>query len=109
MTDFVSIGKANDFKNGEVKKVTLDGKEIGVAKVGDDFFAFQDICTHDEGPLAQGTLEGEVIECPRHGAKFSIRTGEVLCMPASHPIETYAVKVEGDEVKVCRDARRSKA
>jgi len=81
--EFITVGKADEFADGQVKRLTLGDKEIGVARVGKEFFAFEDVCTHDDGPLAEGTLEGEVIECPRHGAKFSIRTGEVLSMPAS--------------------------
>jgi 3-phenylpropionate/trans-cinnamate dioxygenase ferredoxin subunit len=60
----------------------------------------EDLCTHDGGPLAEGVLEGEVIECPRHGARFNVKTGAALCLPAVAPVATYAVRVQGDEIQV---------
>ena len=72
-----------------------------------------DVCTHDGGPLAEGALEGDVIECPRHGARFDIRTGAALTLPAIEPVPTYAVRVVGDEIQVacesCEEKRAAQA
>ena len=100
MDNFFTVGKDGDFQEGQVRRLAVDGEDIALVRRGQEILAFQDLCTHDDGPLAEGTLEGDAIECPRHGARFSIRTGEVLAMPASHPIKTYPVKVEAGEVKV---------
>ena len=63
-------------------------------------YAIDDVCTHDGGSLDQGELEGFTIECPRHGARFDVRTGRVVALPAIIPVDTFPVKVEGDDVLV---------
>ncbi len=73
---------------------------IAVFKVDDGFFAIDDTCTHDDSSLADGYVDGDVVECAWHFAKFNIRTGEALSLPATCPVATYAVKVEGDDVFV---------
>jgi 3-phenylpropionate/trans-cinnamate dioxygenase ferredoxin subunit len=75
---------------------------IELTKVDGEFFAFADACTHDDGPVAEGELDDYVIECPRHGAKFDIRTGKVKQLPAVTPIPVCAVQVEGDTVLVSK-------
>jgi nitrite reductase/ring-hydroxylating ferredoxin subunit len=75
-------------------------RPIALFNVGDEYFALDDTCSHDESSLADGYVEGDVVECAWHFAKFSIRTGEVLALPATCPVATYKVKVEGDEVFV---------
>lgn len=84
--------------------VDVDGVEVAVFNVGGELLAIEDICTHDGGELACGALEGEAIVCPRHGAKFSLRTGEVLAPPAYESVATMAVRVQGNMVQV-RDER----
>ena len=68
--------------------------------VGGKFYAIDDVCTHDGGPLGEGPLDGYQIACPRHGAKFDIRDGRALTMPATQPTTAYEVKVEGDDVLI---------
>ena len=68
---------------GGKKLVEVDGRAIAVFNVDGAFHAIDDVCTHDGGPLAEGELIGCEIECPRHGARFDVRTGRPLCMPAS--------------------------
>jgi 3-phenylpropionate/trans-cinnamate dioxygenase ferredoxin subunit len=80
--------------------VQVDGKHLLVCHTSDGFHIIDDTCTHDDGPLADGWLEGNEIECPRHGARFDVRTGKVLCLPAAVNIRSYPVQVEGDQVKV---------
>lgn len=90
---FVKAISALDIAEGEMKRVVLQGKEIAVAKVGQDFLAFDDICTHEYCPLSDGSLEGSIVTCPCHGSRFDIRSGDVLNLPAAVPIKTFKVKV----------------
>jgi 3-phenylpropionate/trans-cinnamate dioxygenase ferredoxin subunit len=68
--------------------------------VDGEFYAIEDVCTHDGGPLDQGELEGEEIECPRHGGRFDVRSGRATMMPAVMPVQTYAVRIDGDDLFV---------
>ena len=97
---FVTVAKVGEIPPGGVKIVRLDDREIAIFHVDGDYYAMDDVCTHDGGPLAEGVLEDHVIECPRHGARFDIRTGAVLAMPATAPVPTYSVRVEGNEIQV---------
>ena len=97
---FVSVAKTTEIAVGEMKSVVVDGRPLLICHTADGFFAIDDTCTHDDGPLADGWLEENAIECPRHGARFDVTSGKVLCLPAAVPIRSYPVKVEGDEVKV---------
>jgi 3-phenylpropionate/trans-cinnamate dioxygenase ferredoxin subunit len=97
---FVAVAKVGEIPVGGVKVVRLQDQSVAVFRLEDGYHAMDDVCTHDGGPLAEGVLEGDVIECPRHGARFSVRSGAVLCLPATAPVPTYAVRVEGDVIKV---------
>lgn len=97
---FVTVAKVGEIPVGSVKVVRVDDQAIAVFRLADGWYAMDDLCTHDGGPLAEGILEGDVIECPRHGARFDVRTGAALCLPATAAVPTYAVKIEGDDVKV---------
>ena len=97
---FVTVAKVGEIPEGGRKFVRLDDQTIAVFNIGGRYCAIEDVCTHDGGPLAEGNLEGEVIECPRHGARFNVRTGAVLSLPATTPVPTYEGRVEGDEIKV---------
>jgi 3-phenylpropionate/trans-cinnamate dioxygenase ferredoxin subunit len=80
------------------KVFEVDGRFVVLFHVGGNFYALDDACTHDGGPLGEGSLEGFQIICPRHGARFDIRSGAVLSMPAVQPTTAHQVKVDGDEV-----------
>jgi 3-phenylpropionate/trans-cinnamate dioxygenase ferredoxin subunit len=97
---FVTVARVGDVPEGGVKVVRLEDQPVALFLVAGVHYALDDVCTHDGGPLAEGVLDGHVIECPRHGARFDVRTGEVLALPATAPVTAYAVKVEGDEIKV---------
>jgi 3-phenylpropionate/trans-cinnamate dioxygenase ferredoxin subunit len=73
---------------------------IAVCNVDGQFYAIEDVCTHDGGSLDQGDLEGDEIECPRHGARFNVRTGDATLMPAVMPVRTFPVKIEGERLLV---------
>lgn len=97
---FVTVARVGEIPPGAVKVVRLDDQPVALFNVDGEFFAMDDLCTHDGGPLAEGALEDHVIECPRHGARFDVRTGAALCLPATSPVPTYAVKIVGDEIQV---------
>ena len=97
---YVTVAKVGEIPPGGVKVLRIGDQEIAVFNLSGVYHAMDDICTHDGGPLAEGVIEGDVIECPRHGARFDIRTGAVLGMPATLPVTTYPVRVEGDQIQV---------
>lgn len=102
MGEWIRVGKKDEIPRDGAKVIQIDDTRIAIFRVGEDeFYAIEDLCTHDEASLAEGWFpQPYVIECPRHGAWFDIRTGKVLRMPAIYPVKTYPVKVEGDEVFV---------
>lgn len=85
------VAAASDIAPGTTKAFSVDGYQILVCNVGGTFYAIDDVCTHDGGPLDQGTLEGYCAVCPRHGATFDVRDGAPT-LPAVVPIDTYAVR-----------------
>ena len=97
---WVRAASAAEIPPGGFKEVRLDDRTIAIFHLSDGYYAIEDVCTHDGGPLAEGILEGNVIECPRHGARFDIRTGAVLSMPATAPVTTYPVRIAGGEIQV---------
>jgi 3-phenylpropionate/trans-cinnamate dioxygenase ferredoxin subunit len=97
---FVKVGKIQDVPPGSAKVYEVNGRTVAVCNVGGDLFAVDDVCPHDEGSLDQGALEGFEIECPRHGARFDVRSGEVTALPAVLPIDTFKVRLEGDDVEI---------
>jgi 3-phenylpropionate/trans-cinnamate dioxygenase ferredoxin subunit len=100
MGDFVTVIRAADLKPGQVQVFEVDEEFVAVANIDGHFCAFADVCTHDNGPLVEGELEGQVVTCPRHGARFDVCTGEVLSLPAVVPLPTYEARVVNDEVQV---------
>lgn len=96
----VKVGKVEDFPEGQVRVVDADGDRVAIANVEGQLYAFEDRCSHDDGPLGEGELEGCEVECPRHGARFDVRTGAALCMPAVVRISTYPVHVADGGVVV---------
>ena len=94
------VAQASDIPPETARRVVADGVEVLVCNVGGTFYAIEDVCTHDGGPLDQGKLEGERVVCPRHGATFDVRTGEALTLPALMPVATFAVRLDGDKLSV---------
>lgn len=91
--EFVEIALASELPNGGRLFVDLGDKPIVIFNIAGQFFAIGDVCTHDDGPLGDGILEGFNIVCPRHGAEFDVRTGKVVQMPAVVDIPAYPVQV----------------
>ncbi|MBK7202745.1 MAG: non-heme iron oxygenase ferredoxin subunit [Anaerolineae bacterium] len=100
MAKFVKVAARADIPVGGKKLVEIDGVAVAVFNVNGSFYAIEDVCTHDGGNLVAGDLFGNEIECPRHGARFDVRSGAATKMPAFAPLPTYAVKVEQDNVLV---------
>ena len=104
MSEWVTVAKVGDIAPGGFRTVDVDGASVAVFNVGGEFFAIEDVCTHDGGQLTGGTVEGDQVECPRHGARFCIRTGAALTAPAYEPTAKFPVRVENGDVQV-RDDR----
>jgi nitrite reductase/ring-hydroxylating ferredoxin subunit len=100
MGEFVKAASTSEIAPGACKLVVLKGKEIVLFNVEGEFFALANACTHEEGPLCEGEIEGHEVTCPWHGAKFDIRTGEVLADPAYDAVARYNVRVTGPDIEV---------
>jgi 3-phenylpropionate/trans-cinnamate dioxygenase ferredoxin subunit len=98
MSEFVRVAKTSDLADPGKQLIEVDDRLIVLFHVAGRFYALDDVCTHDGGPLGEGELCGFEIACPRHGAKFDIRDGHVVCMPATRATGAYEVKVEGEDV-----------
>ena len=85
---------------GKPMRIEKDGKSICVTKIGDQVFAVDDTCTHSDASLSEGDITDFKIECWLHGAEFDLRTGQALTLPATQPLATYAVKIDGNSVTV---------
>ena len=91
--EFVEIAPASELPNGERLYLEVEGKAIVIFNIAEQLFAIGDICTHDDGPLGDGDLEGFNIVCPRHGAEFDVKTGKAVQLPAVVDIPAYPVQV----------------
>jgi len=100
MSDFVKVCKTSEIPEGERRHFAFEEETIVIFNVGGKFYAIADVCTHDGGPLEDGEVEGYEVECPRHGARFDIRSGEALSMPAVVGVPCYETRVEGDDLYV---------
>ncbi len=98
--DFVQVIEAAEIPRGERLTFEIDGLPIAVFNVSDQYYAIGDVCTHDDGPLAEGELDGFQIICPRHGARFDIRSGRALTLPAVQDTPWYPVRVQDGWIEV---------
>jgi 3-phenylpropionate/trans-cinnamate dioxygenase ferredoxin subunit len=97
---FFRVGLLNDITDPGVKVFNAGKQRILVARCDGHIYAMDDRCTHDNGPLGEGELDGCEIECPRHGARFDVKTGKALCLPAVGSVRTYSVEVREGEIYV---------
>jgi 3-phenylpropionate/trans-cinnamate dioxygenase ferredoxin component len=97
---WVKVGRAEEIPEGGVCVFAAGDRHVAVSRVRGVLYALEDLCTHDDGPLGEGCLEGYEIECPRHGARFDVRNGSVCRMPAAAPVQTFPVKEEDGDVLV---------
>lgn len=104
MSAWVAVAKASEISPGQWQSVDVDGARIVVFNLDGEYYAIEDVCTHDGGQLTGGSIEGAEIVCPRHGARFCIRTGAALTAPAYEAVATFPIKVENGNIFV-RDDR----
>ncbi len=100
MGKFVSVATVSEIAPGGAKQVEVEGHTLAIYNVGGTFYAIDNTCTHVGGPLAEGTVEGEEVECPWHGARFDVKTGKVVSPPAGSDVQSYPVRVNGSNVEV---------
>ena len=100
MSEFQRVATSSDVADPGRELLEVDDRLVVLLHVDGQFYCVDDVCTHDGGPLGEGELSGHLIACPRHGAKFDIRTGAAVTMPATEATVVHEVKVEGDEVWV---------
>jgi 3-phenylpropionate/trans-cinnamate dioxygenase ferredoxin subunit len=87
---------------GETRLVELADEYVLVCRVGEnELYAVEDVCSHDDGPLGEGELDGSIIECPRHGARFNVATGAVVRLPAASVLATFPVRISDGWIEVC--------
>jgi 3-phenylpropionate/trans-cinnamate dioxygenase ferredoxin subunit len=98
--EFVSIAPVEDLPNGERLFVEIDEQAIVIFNIAGQYYAIGDVCSHDDGPVGDGELDGFEITCPRHGATFDVRDGKVLSLPAIVDIPAYPVRVVDGDIQV---------
>ena len=100
MSSWLDVANVAELTPGTRRVVDVDGVAVAVFNLGGEYFAIRDACPHDGGVLSNGELDGEVIVCPRHGARFSVRSGTVLGPPAYEDLRTFQVRVADGKVQV---------
>ena len=102
MSEFVRVAAAGDVPAGEMLIVEVAGEEIVLANLDGQIYAFGNECTHRGGPLGEGLLEGDEVECPFHQGRFNVKTGEAVQEPPTEPVATYQVRVDGSDIMVAK-------
>lgn len=98
--DFVTVAKTGDVAIGELAAFDVSGTKVAIANVGGALYAIDDVCTHRQCSLADGDLEDTTVTCPCHGSQFDVQTGGVLTPPATVPVKSYPVRMEGDAIQI---------
>ena len=98
--EFVVVAALDELSNGERLFIEIDDLYMVVFNISGDIYAIADLCSHDDGPLGDGELAGCEIACPRHGARFDVRTGEALTLPAVESIPAYPVRIQNEQIEV---------
>jgi len=100
MDDFVRVASVGDVPAGGCMLVEVGDERILLSQLDGEFFAIDEVCTHAEGPLSEGSVEGDQVECPHHGGLFNLKTGENTGPPAALDLQRFSVRVEGDDILV---------
>ncbi|MBO0829858.1 MAG: bifunctional 3-phenylpropionate/cinnamic acid dioxygenase ferredoxin subunit [Streptosporangiales bacterium] len=103
MAGFAKVCRVADVPEGEARHVDVDGVPVAVVHTEGEFYACRDVCTHEEVPLSEGDVEGTTVECWLHGSRFDLLTGAPIGLPATVPVQTYPVKIDGEDVLVATD------
>ena len=98
--EYVTIASIDELAEGERLIFEINDLPVALFNHGGQYYAIADLCSHDDGPVAEGELEELEIVCPRHGARFSMETGEALTLPAVVDIPVYPVRVVGDDIQI---------
>jgi len=98
--EFIAVAAVDELPNGERLFIEIDDLALVVFNIAGDYYAIADLCSHDEGPLGDGELDGHEVICPRHGARFDVRTGKALTLPAVEDIPAYPVRVQDGQIEV---------
>lgn len=98
MSDWEYLAKADEIAPGGRKSVVVDELPALLLRIGDEYFCIEDTCTHDGQAMTDGPVQDHEITCPRHGARFDVRTGKALCMPATEPVQTYELDIREDGI-----------
>jgi 3-phenylpropionate/trans-cinnamate dioxygenase ferredoxin component len=104
MSDWIAVIDQAALAEGGNVVIDVDGTDVAVFKIDGEFYAIEDVCTHDGAEIASGELDGDEIVCPRHGARFCVKTGAVTAPPAYEAISCFPVRIENGQVQV-RDNR----
>lgn len=99
------VASFSEIPDGGSKRIDVDGRRVGLYRRGNNVYAIDDVCTHEEAYLTEGEFEPDTLEvaCPLHGSRFCVRTGAVRILPATKPVSRYDVVVEGDDVLIALD------
>ena len=100
MSKFVTVATKSEIADQSAKCVDVEGKRIAIFNLAGDFYAIDDACTHRGGRLSEGSIEGEAIICPLHGARFNIKSADVISPPAPTGVTKYTVRLTGDAVEI---------
>ncbi len=98
--EFVAVAVVDELPNGERLFIEIDDLALVVFNIAGEYFAIADLCSHDDGPLGDGEVDDHQVICPRHGARFDVRTGKALTLPAVEDIPAYPVRVRAGEIEV---------
>ena len=100
MGKFIKVATKSGIADQSAKLLEIEGKRIALFNLGGQFYALDNTCPHAGGPLSEGSIEGEDVECPWHGSRFNLKTGEVTAPPAIDNVARYNVRVTGDDIEV---------
>lgn len=102
MGTLVRLCSRDDLEPGTARRFDVDEHRIALVRIGDDFYAIGDRCSHANYALSEGDVWADELEleCPKHGSTFSLTTGEALTFPATQPVPVYEIQVDGDDVSV---------
>ncbi len=102
MSETVTVCEISKLPSGEMRLVEVEGRKIGVFNSDGTYYAIEDSCSHDDGPLAEGEFDAKecTVECPRHGSLFDLKTGRPKTLPAYEPVRTFPVTTDGDKIMI---------
>ena len=98
--EYINVGSVEELDDGGRLFIEVDNLPIVILRIDGQFYAIGDVCSHDDGPVGEGEIEGYEIICPRHGARFDIRNGKVLALPAFVDIPSYPVRVIDGQIEI---------